>query len=78
MTPKKWVKEPRAVVPKLWRVGFCFSQAMYSGSVLTPSVGDTQKAVCTVPASVIGAMSVMGSNGTAAMVSFCTMVAEGT
>ena len=41
-------------------------------------VGDTQKAVCTVPASVIGAMSVMGSNGTEGMVSLCTMVAEGT
>ena len=42
MTPKKWVKEPIAVVPKLARVGFFFSQAMYSGSVLTPMVGDTQ------------------------------------
>ena len=66
------------MVPKLWRVGFFFSHSMYSGSVLTPMVGDTQKAVCTVPASVIGAMSVIGSNGTEAMVSFCTMVALGT
>ena len=41
-------------------------------------VGDTQNAVCTVPASVIGWMSVCGSNGTDSMVSFCTMVADGT
>ena len=46
-------------------------------SELTPIVGETQKAVCTVPASVIGAMSVCGSNGIEAMVSFCTTVADG-
>ena len=45
------------------RVGFFFSHSMYSFSELTPMVGDTQKAVCTVPARVIGAMSVCGSNG---------------
>ena len=78
MTPKKWVKEPSAVVPKLWRSLFFFSHSMYSGSVLTPIVGETQNAVYTVPASVIGWMSVSGSNGTEAMVSFCTMLADGT
>ena len=77
MTPKKCVKEPIAVVPKLLRVGFFFSHSIYSFSELTPRVGDTQNAVCTVPASVIGAMSVCGSNGIDAMVSFCTTVAEG-
>ncbi len=78
MTPKKCVNEPMAVVPKLWRVGFFFSQSMYSGSVFTPMVGDTQNAVCTVPASVIGWMSTSGSKGTDSIVSFCTIVADGT
>jgi hypothetical protein len=77
MTPKKCVKEPIAVVPKLARVGFFFSHSMYSGSVLTPIVGETQNAVCTVPARVTGIRSVCGSNGIDGMVSFCTTVADG-
>jgi hypothetical protein len=78
MTPKKCVKEPSAVVPKEARVGFFFSHSTYSLRSFTPMVGDTQKAVCTVPASVMGAMSTIGSNGTEGMVSLCTIVADGT
>ena len=40
-------------------------------------VGETQNAVCTVPARVIGIRSVCGSNVIDGMVSFCTTVAEG-
>jgi hypothetical protein len=50
---------------------------MYCSSVLTPIVGETQNAVCTVPASVIGIRSACGSNGIDGMVSFWTTVADG-
>ena len=43
MRPKKCVKDPMAVVPKDPRVGFFFSQSMYSLSELTPIVGETQR-----------------------------------